>query len=218
MKSVLLILLLCGSVEAGDFRLVGTNLYDFSGAGPNSCYRVRGRISKVYPQSTEISTAHLYYQRYVFPAPAASALAMSILGPNDVLAMKAGDPQAIERGVTVARAINVLPHEAPPLVFITPDQYSYLDTAMKNNFRPVTVWATNYLLHYSNPHLGKGVDCLAIPTKYRGFYDCGIPFEGDTNRFKIIFRVMPNRIVARTNLSSVFFTASTNISRTVVNP
>ena len=217
MKPLPLLLLLCASVQASDLRMIGTNLYDFSSAGINSCYRIRAKVSKIYPQSTEIITPYLFYERYVFPAPGASALASSLLGSSDLMAMKAGNQDAIQRGVAVARMINELPHKTPSSPPITLHQYSALDPAMKNNYREITIYATNYLLHCSNSKVGSIVDCFAVPTKYRGFYDCGIPFTGEPNEFKIIYRVLLNGIIAVTNLPFTPSALSTNIFHTVTN-
>ena len=218
MKPLLLLLLFCASVQANDFRLIGTNLYDFSSPGANSRFRIRGMVSKIYPQSIEIHTFYRLYERYVFPAPAASALALNLLGPQDVLSMKAGNMDAIDRGVAVAQMINDLPHEkssAPP---ITPQQYFSLDATAKNDYRAITLCVTNYLLHCANLNVGDIVDGFAISTKDKGFYDCGIPFTGDTNQFKVIYRVLPNRIIATTNLSFEISTFSTNTSLNATNP
>ena len=217
-KLLLLLLLFCASVQANDFRLVGTNLYDFSSAGANSRFHIRGTVSKMYPQSIEVHTFYQLYERYVFPAPGASALAMSLLGPQDVLSMKAGNMDAIGRGVAVAQIINALPHEKPSAPPITPQQYYSLDATAKNDYRAITICVTNYLLHCANLKVGNIVDGFAIPTKDKGFYDCGIPFTGDANKFEIIYRVLPNRIVEATNLSFALLGSSTNVSLNATNP
>jgi uncharacterized protein YndB with AHSA1/START domain len=101
MKSWFLLLLFCISAHANDFRLVGTNLYDFTFADANSGYRVCGKVSKVYPKSVEVTIQYgIAYQRYMFGDPA------GLISPSDMSGMKAGDPDAIERGVAVANMLN----------------------------------------------------------------------------------------------------------------
>ena len=57
-------------------------------------------------------------------------------------------------------------------------------------------YATVFLLNPPATEVGHAIDAVAVPTKNKGFYDCGKPFAGDTNQFQVIYRVLQNRIVA----------------------
>ena len=208
---MLLISICCvACIRADDLRLVGTNLFDFSDAGANSRFHVLGTVAKIYPQSVELHSFYSYYERYVFSVPGASSLAMSLLGPKNVLAMKAGDMDATSRGVAVADMINSLPYQKPSAPLITPEQYNFLDSNTKNDYRQLAVCVTNYLLNSSNLKVGMVINGFAIPTRNNGFYDCGFPFSGDTNKFRIIYKIKQNRVVTTTNNSFVPLTLSTN--------
>jgi hypothetical protein len=199
---------------AGDFRLVGTNLYDFTLAS-KSIYRARGTISKIYPKSIEVTVpAGIGYQRYLFGDPT------GLISPSDMLGMKADNVYSIERGAAVANMINSTDYYSnyfnpPP---ITEDQYNSLDSQMKKNYKQVLLYTKIYLLNYPCSVIkGQVIDCPAVPTKYIAFYDCGIPFIGDTNQFAHIYVVMQNRIVVRTNSAVLVPTSATNIFNAITN-
>lgn len=64
-----------------------------------------------------------------------------------------------------------------------------------------------YLLDYPQRpfhglFLGQEIDCLAIPTKDKGFYDHGIPFTGDFKQFKSNYMVLRDKIILK-NSSSI---------------
>ena len=215
MKSWFLSLLFCISAQANDLRLVGTNLYDLTFADAKSGYRVHGTVSKVYPQSVEVTIPYgIAYQRYMFGDPT------GLISPSDMLGMKADDLDAIQRGVAVADMLNSTDYYSnyfnpPP---ITTAQYFSLDPEMRKNYKQVIVYAKVYILNYQQT-VAKGdvINCAVVPTKYRGFYDCGIPFSGDTNQFVYTYAVVRNRIVVRTNFNAGLSTSSTNISITATN-
>ncbi len=215
MKSWLLLLLFCAVAHAGDLRLVGTNLYDFTFADTRSVHHIRGKVSKIFPKSIEISVPNgIAYQRYMFGDPT------GLISPSDMLGMKAGNADAIQRGVAVANLLNSTDYYSnyfnpPP---ITQAQYYSLDSEMRKNYKQVVIYTKIYLLNFPHtPIEGQVVDCPAVATKDRGFYDCGMPFYGDTNQFTYTYVVMQNRIVVRTNFVAAVSTSVTNISAAVTN-
>lgn len=143
-----------------------------------------------------------------------------LISPSDMSGMKTGDPDAIERGVAVANILNSSDYYSnyfnpPP---ITEAQYYALDPEMQKNYKQVVVYAKVYVLNYSRPVAeGEVIDCAVVPTKYRGFYDCGISFFGDTNQFAYMYVPMRNRMVVRTNFNAVVLTMATNISTSATN-
>ncbi|MGD0251924.1 MAG: hypothetical protein ABSC01_04445 [Verrucomicrobiota bacterium] len=140
MRNFLILFLLCASVRANDLRLIGTNLYDFTYASQKSIYRINGQVTKIFPNSAEIS--------------------FSILQ---------SDPR---------------------------DGHEFWGSAQ--------IYLLNYPQRpYHRLFLGQEIDCVAIPTKDKGFYDYGIPFTGDFKQFQSNYVVLQNTIIL-TNSNSIF--------------
>ena len=161
------------------FRLIGTNLYDFSFAGPASRYRMRGEATRLYPQSVELSIRTGTSLQFDNSSPAA-ADALKYGGPEEQLrlmaAMRMGQD---DKG-------NTRP--------ISGGQYMTMSPAMRQYFTVVTNYAKVYLLNPPTCELGQVVDCVAVPTANKGYFDCGKLFTGNTNDFTVIYRIKNDRI------------------------
>lgn len=201
-------LLLTLSAQASDLRIVGTNLYDFSGVDEKSSFRIRGKVVKLFPKSAEISVPNgVGYQRYLFAAPS------GLIRPNDLLGMKADKTESVQRGVAAVAAMDrsgaYSNYFNPPP--ITQAQYYTLDAEMRKNYKPVQLYRSVYLLNYPSAFVeGQEVNCAAVPDKNRGFFDCGSPFIGNTNDYRLTYVVTQRRIQVRTN--ALANTSSTNLA------
>lgn len=174
----LLFLLSSLSVAASDFRLVGTNLFDFSSMTSDPAFHVSGRVIWVYPQSIEVaiqvgnSHKHMGVSDFVeFPGPPEP--------PPPV-----GDVILVEKWNDAAQI------------------FDGFDYCLNPDFRDI------YLLHSATElagsySVGSWIECTVVPTSHRDFYDCGIPFVGDTNSFSRIYFISHGHIFVRTNSISV---------------
>lgn len=178
MKTLLLALLLAIQASAQNtnlsLRLVGTNLYDFSKAGP--AFHIIGPVTKVYPQSIEITilAAEGYSLRDHSPIPG------SMMDSSDLLLTLA----AFRMGTNPDGSRRLLSSGA----------YFGLSPAMRLMFEPATKYKKFYLLNARFGKVGQTLNATAVPTINPGFFDCGIPFTGDTNGFKYIYRMVNDKI------------------------
>ncbi len=171
-----------------DFRLVGTNLYDFSLAGPKSVYCLRGEVTRVYPQTIELLIRTGTSLQFDKSSPAVGN-AIKNGGPGEHLQMAAamaigqddkGNPRPISAG-----------------------QYLAMAPAMRQYFSTVTNYAKVSIINPPPAKRGQVIACIAVPTLNKGFFDCGKPFDGNRNEFKFIYRVLIDRISVERNLSKV---------------
>ena len=195
-----MLLLYSASVRANDLRLIGTNLYDFTLAGDKCVYRIRGQVSQVFTKAVQVGIpTGVEYERVQSP-PISSAQMDSSDMLQALVAMKMStDDKGNSRTISVG-------------------QYFSLNSAMRQHFTSVTKYATVYVLNYpKSVNVGQPFDYIAIPTKDKGYYDCGITFTGGTNQFSTIRVVFQDRIIIRTNLTASVSTQATNISAVITN-
>jgi hypothetical protein len=177
------------SVLGNDLRLVGTNLYDFTHAGP--AFHVRGFVAHYYARSTEILVASGRYKIAPPVDPLTDDRSARILEGRDFDEFM-GVYHLTRNGV------------------ITEQQFRNLDYAHQRHFTPI--FSSVFLLNYPTPgspaptekidskvRHATEVDCIAVATSAKGYYDCGSPFHGDTNQFALTYVITQNRIVIRTN-------------------
>jgi hypothetical protein len=106
---------------------------------------------------------------------------------------------------------------------ISEKAFLVLNSDTQKFFTPV--YSSIYLLNYPTPGLpaatekveskvrhSRPIDCLVVPTANKGFYDCGTPFTGHTNQFRIVYVILNNRIVIRTNSMAIVPAPATNTS------
>ncbi|HEX3856856.1 MAG TPA: hypothetical protein VHY30_06135 [Verrucomicrobiae bacterium] len=180
MKSLLLLLLFSATAQASDLRLVGTNLYDFTLAVPHFggsvyLFNKNGYISKIFSQSLEITIIQKYVRFRDVPESV---------------------PIEFRSHIILSQTMSC-------------EAYEMLTMEEQDCYRPVK--SVIYLLHppYSENmdlaemQVGQSVfdlgGLVAVPTDKKYIYDCGIRFNGDTSQFSIIYVVLPDRIIIRTN-------------------
>lgn len=173
---VLLMLHVCCQAQTNPpaIRLVGTNLFDFSKAG--KLFHVRGKVTKIYPQSTEISVVAGTEYRMVDSLPYSGSLATTA-DQADIL-----------------EAINISHYSDGTERHLSVAQYVLLPNRFRIYFEPVPAYRKVYLLHPPESKLGQTISVVFVPTKTPNFYDCGVPFTGDTNSFHSIYRLESDSI------------------------
>jgi TPR repeat protein len=167
--------------KSPNLRLFGTNLFDFSpvvSATGGAPYRFQGKVSYIYPESIRVT--RLIGTEIVYTQPTLQEIVNS--PPGDM--------------VKRLYAAGVAQHGASlgQIMSMSPD--------VRQNFQAVEKTSEFYLLNYPFAiQVGSSIDCLALPTTTKGFWDYGKPFSGDTSEFKIIYRVRPTGIVAEKQYS-----------------
>lgn len=163
-------------IGQSDWRLIGTNLCDFSplvSATGDVPYRFQGKVSHIYPESIRVTRVVGVGFAYVQP----SWETIQNASPGDMLNQLSAAHFA-ERGVDIGDIMAMSPE-------------------VRQNLQPVKKTADFYLLNYPfEVHVGSSIDCFALPTATKGFWDYGQPFSGDISQFKIIYHVRPTGIVA----------------------
>jgi hypothetical protein len=156
----LLCLFMAVPLFATDLRLVGTNLYDFATADAKSGYRVQGTLSKIYPQSIEVTIqCGIGYQRFKF-------------GTDSLYAISDADkiylshlPEAEQQEVVDEIYSNYF--NPPP---ISDSQYAALGSTMKQNYKPVALYSEVFLLNYSSlATIGNTWIAPSSPRKIKAF-------------------------------------------------
>jgi hypothetical protein len=161
------------SAAAADLRIIGTNLFDFSSAGPS--FTLGGpsmRIVKIYPQSVQIeinSSEVEFVPEIQRPTPGDPSDLLRALGQFRATPNSDGTPVHLSAGA--AWIMGIPGHE---------------EQVMKTT--------TIYLLNYPKSNGYTLEECHAVPTSIRGFWDCGIPFSGNPYEFKYVYRVLSDRI------------------------
>ena len=162
-------------------RLFGTNLFDFSpvvSATGGAPYRFQGKVSYIYPQSIRVTRA--IGTEFVYVQPSSQELLN--LSPGEML-QQLYAAQVAQRGTSLGEIMSLSPE-------------------VRQNFKSVERTADFYLLNYPfATRVGSSIDCLALPTATKGFWDYGKPFSGDISQFKIVYRVRPTGIVAENRYS-----------------
>lgn len=157
-------------------RLFGTNLFDFSpvvSATGGAPYRFQGKVSYVYPQSIRVT--RVIGTEFVYVQPSSQEILNS--SPGEML-QQLYAAKVAQRGTSLGEIMSMSPE-------------------VRQNFQPVEKTADFYLLNYPfTVGVGSSIDCLALPTASKGFWDYGKPFSGDISEFKIIYRVRSTGIVA----------------------
>lgn len=182
----------CSSFSQTDFRIIGTNLYDFSHPHYGT-YHIDGTVTVTYPQSITVriptGTGYKIDMRGEFATfePAISYSPAEDAARKNVLKVAY---QTAARIVTLSPAEQVRQYKiySDPL-----SRYGYLVTGF---LTPETIYADIQLLNYPTiKNRGDQVDCYAVPTSTPGFWDYGKPFIGDPLSFQYINRVLSDRIV-----------------------
>lgn len=157
-------------------RLIGTNLFDVSRAGPR--FHVAGQVTAVYPQSMEVSllTGEGFHIRTNLPA------------------MNPGDTQGWLL-LGAAERIGLNPDGTFKLISL--GQYLTMSPNMQMLFEPAREYQRFYLIHAQYGSPGDTVSATAVPTTAYGFYDCGIQFTGDTNDFEYIYYLQGDQTVRK---------------------
>ena len=175
--------------------MVGTNLYDFTYAGP--VFHVRGILAHYYPQSTELQIPTGLYQ----------------IGPPI-------DPRTDERiayglegfDLQLFVAAYQIKSTTGQAGLLTEQEFWARDASIRKFYQPVytSVFLLNYPTPGSPPATEKieskvrhstAIDQVAVATINKGFFDCGKPYTGDPKAFSITYVLLQNRIGIRTNSS-----------------
>lgn len=176
------LLLVCFSCSAQtDLRIVGTNLYDFTKAGPS--FHLGGnsmQIIKTYPQSVKIEIKNVHTE-FVPELP-------TYQSPFGASTFNFGSSSGFLDSYAKTRIVSEHKLSAG-------EAFSMGISGHDELFVTKTII---YLLH---PPAGYNLDCYAIPTKSAGFWDCGEPFSGDQYGFKYIYRVLSDKIVCERQYS-----------------
>jgi hypothetical protein len=171
----------CFDAQALDqsyLRQVGTNLYDFSPLvlAPNQeSYRVVGQVTKIFPQSIQVTRHIKQVVGITFQYRGPSAGKLSRATTSDMLKMLYASSVASGGEMSLGKYLSMGPEE-------------------RQNFIPVQKVEEKteifYLLNYpSDVVLGSQIDCFAVPTSSRGFWDFGKPFSGDVSQFKTVYHI-----------------------------
>jgi hypothetical protein len=183
MKSIFAFLFLCRTAFAqfehpNDFRMIGTNVYDFTYAGSPahpSGYLLSGTITRIYPKSVEVSIP----SGTVF-IPDVDSIRKSMFedGPGGQL-----------------QALSALRLGQRPMAL---GEFMALSPEMRANFKEVETYKQVYILDLSkdvqdhNLTVGANIQTLAVPTTIPDFWDHGIKLTNvPTSGF---FRIFPDRI------------------------
>lgn len=167
-KWLMLLMCLASPAGAADWRLVGTNLYDFSKVG--NFYKLSGpclHIVKVYPKSVQVRVDQVEEQfvpEYSRPIPGDPASMLYTLSQFRMMHNNDGSPVKMSPAAAWMMGIDGHEIEVPKTYFI-------------------------YILNYPGGTEGSQPECFAVPTARRGVYDCGVPFTGDPDDYKYIYRV-----------------------------
>jgi hypothetical protein len=179
MKTLLLALLLAIQADAQNtnlnLRLVGTNLFDFSKAGPS--FHIIGNVTQIYPKSVEISimVGQGYRLKSHSPIPA------ELMDTSDMLVALA--------------AVRMGSYDNGSPRLISAGQYFSMSVEMRMMFEPFTEYRKYYLLNAKFAQVGQTLNATVVPTAAAGFYDCGSQFTGDTNDFKFFYRLVGDKII-----------------------
>lgn len=180
---ILFLLALELSVDAQPiYRLFGTNLFDFSpvaALGNAASFHLSGTVVKVYPMSVQIRCK--IGVSFVYNPPTRSELLTA--SPSEMLQQLYVQTRAQSGNMSMGQALS-----------LAPSARQYLQVEDKT----VDVFLLNYPFQVQN---GNEVSCLALPATSKGFWDYGIPFNGDTTNFRTIYRVGPKGIVAERQYS-----------------
>lgn len=155
-------------------RLIGTNLFDISKAGPK--FNIVGKVTKIYPQSVEVAVENGSGYRLMARCP----IPLALMDSSDMLLALA----AVKMGSN--------PDGSPRL--ISSGAYAALSPQMRMMFEPCTEYRKLYLLNARFATVGQMLNVTAVATVNAGFYDCGRQFTGDAKDFKVIFRLVGDRI------------------------
>lgn len=195
MKIIIIIASFCICANAqisGDYKLIGTNLYDFSKAVP-----IVGEVIKIYPKSVTVKITGVTHYEVVLPDWARTAGVPDGFGAYRLItgtektheAKELETFQKINNLLPIARAIAALPVNRQAAAV------SGADDSVQEFLQPITPVTYIQLLHSHQNVIGL-ISFLAVPAKWPGFWDCGEPFAGDLSGFKYIYRVLPNKTVA----------------------
>ena len=181
---ILVLSALPATAQVPDYRLIGTNIYDFTHAGSPSNpspYVIRGKIGHIYPQSVELLIPDGV--RYV---PDRDAL-------RDT--MNTGDPNQMLQGLAAFK-LSQQPLSAGAYYLLAPELRASL-TAVPN-YRSIYVLHLKPTLIALNLSPGCGLITLALPTKDAGFWDHGVAVTNPVCRR--FFRLYPNHVATITNV------------------
>jgi hypothetical protein len=185
----LLVCLFALTVHASDLRLVGTNLFDFSGAGHGIYYLGGFHIVKTFSQSIQIRQTRVFQKfipdmaRLYGDYSADLARATDYWEPNYYGKMENPYHDKIYENWKIMSRIAT----SPNLTASTAEYYGIPGNEVQI--------VTNITLHVLNHPGGSNVDYCAVPTATPGFWDHGIPFTGTVEEYKYIYHVLPDYIV-----------------------
>lgn len=176
MKKAILFLIILNIVhaeDAADLRLIGPNLYDFSLAG-QSAYHLHGQIIKTFTNGLsvqiDLGTIYEFHAQIDRPTPGDPRSMLQALAQFRMTYNNNGTTRRISPGAAWA-------------------------LGLKGESVPVKVTKNIFLVNFQNmPAIGDQIYFSAVPL-LNGSWDCGVPFTGDTNQFKFIYQVLPNRII-----------------------
>jgi hypothetical protein len=172
--------------------------YDFTCAGnlnKPSPYVLHGTISRIYPESVEMSIPDGV---------------MYVSDPEAIRASMSGGPRS-QLQALAALKMGQMP--------ISESEYYLLDPATQANFKATPALKTVYILHFADNirdagiSAGTRVGTLAMPTTTPGFWDHGTKVSNLPDRAHF-FRVYPDHIESVTNISSITNSAGLKIVAT----
>jgi hypothetical protein len=163
-------------------RLIGTNLFDMSQAGP--AFHIIGEVTKIYPQSVEVSIP--VAQGFRLKADAGAGALYE--GSGEMLRTLYG----LQAGTNPDGSLRLI--SAGQLLAMSPE--------LRAMYEPATEYNKYYLLNAKFAQVGQTLNATVVPTINPGFYDCGVQFTGDTNDFKLIYRLVGDQIIKTPVLSS----------------
>lgn len=181
-----LFLLFSLAAGAADLRLIGTNLYDFTYAGPAN--HIRGKVTSINQTTNarvaEITFAAAVEYRMVKDLPQSP----SIMTTQDQLEL--------------ATAFQLSHYDNGQEKPISVGQYMSFSIPLRQYFQPTNRMVTLYLLNPpDSAEVDNQIDCAVIATSKPGIYDFGKYVVGDLDQFRFMYRVLPTRIqrIALTN-------------------
>ena len=146
------------NANAGELRVIGTNLVDFSTATP-----ITGQVVKIYPQAITLKLTNGFHYRAIYPDWAKQEISRP-MGSADLYQL-----QQIQNYHAWAARIATF----PPADQIK--AYNDLASSPVADFlQPEPTIIYIQLLHPPPATIDQQISFLAIPLKKTGYWDCGI--------------------------------------------
>lgn len=196
MRTIALLCLLSYSLAAQDLRLVGTNLFDFSHADHGIYYLGGFHIVKRFPQSIQIQETRVFRKFVPDMGRLSGRLSTDLSRSVDYWEPSANGKwenpylEEIKANWEITSKIVNSPN-------LTASTAKYLGIPGKE----VQI-ITNVTLYVLNHPGGPAIDYCAVPTATPGFWDHGVPFNGDLSHYKYIYHVLLDRIVRERQYTS----------------